>query len=142
MTLHVNSNASSLKANNNTSKAANLLKKAVHGLSGGVGFSAPRDGAGAFGMESSFVQRFQGVRKKPIPQDEVITEVTDKFLASASGLARMGGLSQTRKDIPSINPNEAQDSALNAKLGMTGNPILAMDAQANQRAISVMKLLE
>ena len=104
--------------------------------------SAPRDDAGPFEMEGSFAQPVDVIRKNPTLLEEPPAEETDQFLASASGLARMGGLFQTMKDTPSINPEEALNSAQNARLAISGNPMLAMDAQANQRAISVMKLLE
>ena len=142
MTLQVQSNASSIKLINTSNRAGNLLKTAVHGLSEGVGMSAPRDDAGAFEMEGSFAQPVDFIRKNPTLLEEPPAEETDQFLASASGLARMGGLFQTMKDTPSINPEEALNSAQNARLAISGNPMLAMDAQANQRAISVMKLLE
>jgi len=142
MTLQVNSNASSIKAINNTNRTGNLLKTAVHGLSGGVGTSTPRDDAGAFGMEGSLLQRVDVRRKNLTLMQESLALETDQFLASASGLARIGGLFQSRKGIPSINQEEALNSAINARLGISGKPTLAMDAQANQQAASVMKLLE
>jgi hypothetical protein len=142
MTLQVQSNASSIKLINSTNRAGNLLKIAIHGLPGGLGTSRPRDDAGAFGLEGSFAQPVDVIVKKPTLLEELPAEETDQFLASASGLARMGGIFQTMKDTPSINPEEALNSAQHARFAISGNPMLAMDAQANQRAISVVKLLE
>jgi hypothetical protein len=54
----------------------------------------------------------------------------------------MEGLFPSMATDQPINPESARDSALSALLGISGNPILAMDAQANQRSDAVLKLLE
>jgi hypothetical protein len=54
----------------------------------------------------------------------------------------MGGLFPSMDNSQSINPEAARESSLSAQLGISGNPILAMNAQANQRSDAVMKLLE
>jgi len=143
MSLQVNSHVASAKALNHTSRASNLLNTAVNGLSDGVGSSPPRDDARAFGTAESLIQSVFGARKKPSARDnpQVLAE-TDKFLASAGGLARMGGLFQSVANSQSINPEAAQESSLSAQLDISGNPILAINAQANQRSDAVMKLLE
>ena len=143
MSLQVNTHAASAKALNHTSRASNLLNTAVNGMSGGVGSSPPRDHARAFGMAESLFQSVLGARKKPSARENPQASAeTDKVLASAGGLARMGGLFPSIDNSQSINPEGARDSSLNAQLGIAGNPILAMSAQANQRSDAVMKLLE
>jgi len=143
MSLQVNTHAASVKALNHTNRANNLLNTAVNGLSGGVRSSSSRGDTGAFGMAESLFQSVFGARKKPSAREntQVLAE-TDKILASAGGLARMGGLLSSSDKSSSINPQAARDSALSALLGIAENPILAMDAQANQRTDSVIKLLE
>lgn len=143
MSLQVNTHVASAKALNHTSRASNLLNTAVNGLSGGVGSSPPRDHARAFGMAESLIQSVFGARKKPSAREnpQVLAE-TDTFLASAGGLARMGGLFPSVANSQSINPEAAQESSLSAQLGISGNPILAINAQANQRSDAVMKLLD
>jgi hypothetical protein len=94
-------------------------------------------------MAESFFQSVFASRKKPSIRDHPKTAVgTDKILASAGGLARMGSLLSSMAAAQPTNPESARDSALSALLGMAGNPILAMDAQANQRSDAVIKLLE
>ena len=143
MSLQVNTHAASAKALNHTSRTSNLLNTAVNGLSGGVRSSSPRDDAGSFGMAESLIQGVFGARKKPSAREntQVLAE-TDKILASAGGLARMGGLFPSVANSQSINPEAARENSLSAQLGIAGNPILAMSAQANQRSDAVMKLLE
>ena len=143
MSLQVNTHAASAKALNHTSRTSNLLNTAVNGMSGGVGSSPPRDQARAFGMAESLFQSVFGARKKPSAREnpKVLAE-TDKFLASAGGLARMGGLFPSIANSQSINPEAARESSLSAQLGISGNPLMAIDAQANQRSDAVMKLLE
>jgi hypothetical protein len=94
-------------------------------------------------MAESLFQSVFGARKKPSARENPQASAeTDKVLASAGGLARMGGLFSSIDNSQSINPEGARDSSLNAQLGIAGNPILAMSAQANQRSDAVMKLLE
>jgi hypothetical protein len=94
-------------------------------------------------MAEPFLQSVSGERKKITQRDhpEPVAD-TDKFLVSSSGLARMGGLFSSAEKVQPIDPEFARDSAVSALLGMSGNPILAIDAQANQRSDAVMKLLE
>ena len=143
MSLQVMTHAASAKALNHNNRTSNLLNTAVNGLSGGLRSSSSRDDAGSFGMAESLFQSVFGARKKPSAREntQVLAE-TDKILVSAGGLARMGGLFPSIDKSPSINPQAARDSSINAQLGIAGNPILAMSAQANQRSDAVMKLLE
>lgn len=143
MSLQVNTHAASAKALNHTSRTSNLLNTAINGLSGGVGSSPPRDDARAFGMAESLFQSVFGTRKKPSAREntQVLAE-TDKILASAGGLARMGGLFPSIANSQPINPEAARESSLSAQFGISENPILAINAQANQRSDAVMKLLE
>lgn len=143
MSLQINTHVASAKALNNISRANNLLNSAVNGLSGGMRSSAPGDDAGAFGMAESFFQSVSASRKKPSIRDHPKTAVgTDKILASAGGLARMESLLSSMAAAQPINPESARDSAVSALLSISGNAILAMDAQANQRSDAVLKLLE
>jgi len=143
MSLQVNTHVASAKALNSISRAKNLLNSAVNGLSGGMRSSTPGDDAGAFGRAESFLKSGSLSRKKPSPQDlPKITTGADKILASAGGLARMEGLFPSMTAVQSINPESARDSAVSALLGIAGNPILAIDIQANLRSDAVMKLLE
>jgi hypothetical protein len=143
MSLQVNTHAASAKALNHTSRTSNLLNTAVNGMSGGVGSSPPRDHARAFGMAESLFQSVFGARKKPSARENPQAPAeTDRVVASAGGLARMGGLFPSIANSQSINPEAARESSLSAQLGISGNPLMAIDAQANQRSDAVMKLLE
>ena len=143
MSLQVSTHAASTKALNHSNRSSNLLISAVNGMPGGVGASPPRDDTRGFGMVESLFQSFFSARKKPSPRvNPTASAETDKVLASAGGLARMGGHFLSIENNPSINPEVARESSVGAQHGIAGNPILAINAQANQIPSSVMKLLE
>ena len=143
MSLQVNTHATSVKALHNTSRANNLLNMAINGPSGGMKSSAAGDDSEAHGMAEPFLKSVSGSRKKPAIRELSQPVVdTDKLLVSSGGLARMEGLFTSAETAQPIEPEIARNSAISALRAIAGNPIQAMNAQANQRSDAVMKLLE
>lgn len=121
----------------------NLLSSALNRMSGGLRIDRSREEASDSGVSKPRDRDASGVGKRPgTPTDALADDHSDKFVASAGGLARMGGLAETLAALKAIDPELAGHRLLEAKRQIVQNPENALGAQANQSPDFVMKLLE
>ena len=120
----------------------NLLSVALNRISGGLRADRSLEEADSDILKSRD-RDFNGIRPRPNKiNDPIGADYSDKIVASVGGMARMGGLVEKADSPKEIDPEVVGDRLVKAKREIVLNPVSALDAQANQSAEFVMKLLE
>lgn len=121
----------------------NLLSSALNRMSGGLRVDRTRDDTSDSGIsEARDPEASRNRKRTAAPIDATPADHSDKMVASAGGLARMGHLAESLAAIETIDPELARHRLLEAIREIARNPASVLGSQANQSPDFVMKLLD